>query len=141
VAGDLLVGGDLRHLAVMGNVTADVHIAGSVRSVAIAGSLGGPGDVLAVVGDLHSVGIGTRREPGAVWADVAVGRDLARFRAGPIHSTITVAGDLRSLLTTSEVVPGVGDTDFIFANDSSEPDGELIVAGQIGRVEWQRRRG
>ena len=136
VGGDVLVASDVGRLTTAGDLLGDVYVTGSLRRAAIGGDLGEAGDLFDVAGDLYRLSVGSRREPGAVWADVSVGGDVRRFSAGPIYGTVAVTGDLGSLTTTSELLTGTGQTDFIFDNPDPDPDGELIVAGRIGGVRW-----
>jgi hypothetical protein len=51
-----------------------------------------------------------------------------------ITSSITVAGNLKSLTTTSTPVAGVDPVDYVFQNPDPEPSGTLVVEGTIGKV-------
>jgi len=71
---------------------------------------------------------------GNLWGDVEVTGSLGALTARHITSTISVAGNLKSLTTTSTLAVRVAPVDYAFQNPDPEVDGELLVAGSIGRV-------
>lgn len=153
VFGDIEVGGSLKTLMVAGDVSANVVVHGDVSRAAVWGDLGDVGTTFQVDGLLRNLSVGSRRAAGDLLGDLVVGADVTRvaiygevrgevtvggglrgFTGGLICDRITVAGDLGSLATASEVLPGVAPVDFVFDNPDPLPDGELTVGGAIGRI-------
>jgi hypothetical protein len=153
VLGDIEVGGLLKGLTVARALTGDVVVHGNLAKAVVGGDLGVDGGTFQVDGVLKSLTVGTTGTTGHVLSDLLVGVDLTKVAiygdlrgqvevggslgslvAHHITSSITVAGNLKSLTTTSTLVAGVEPVDYVFQNPDPEADGELSVSGAIGRV-------
>jgi hypothetical protein len=153
VDGDVLVGGSVNILQTTSSLLGDLHIAGQAATVRIGGDLGVADGLFQVDGLLKSLTVGSRAVTGHLfsevlvqgdltkaaifgdlWGDVEVTGNLGTLTARHISSTISVAGNLKSLTTTSTPAVGVAPVDYVFQNPDPEVDGQLLVTGTIGRV-------
>jgi hypothetical protein len=153
VAGELDVSGSLRNLKVGGSVMYDVYVGGDLARAKVGGPLGDTGSSFEVMGSLNRLSVGSHRSPADVMSDlviagglrraavtgdvhgaVDVGGDVRNFSAGYICESITVAGNLGTLRTESTLATPVGPEDWVLDNPGAMPDGDLTVAGSIGKI-------
>jgi len=128
---DIDVSGALQKANIYGDVLGNLH-AGSWRNGRISGDLGvHTVTTVNIDTELRSLRIGP---PGNLYSDMNIGTNLGNLRLDAIWGDITVTNDVRSIQTTSTVLPqAVPPPDYIFDN-GLDPNGSLTAGGEIGRV-------
>jgi hypothetical protein len=132
--GDVEVGGAANRIRVAGSLLGNVHVHGNLRKAVVVGDLGTQAGTFQVDGSLSVLALGARTAPTDVLAGLMVGGNAGRLRLGYIGNSLTIAGDLTKLTTTSTLAPGTAPVDFQCLNPDPMTDGELIVTGNVGRV-------